>query len=461
MKNSVQLRKERAKVVHDMRRMVDVAENEKRDMSPDEDGNYKKMEEALDSLDKRIARLESLEREEDESKDENADAGSDDNTNGGEENSRDDEEQNSKRYRGNNRIAEHRSVWETGNKKPADKRATAEYKNQWLCELVPELRRSPIARQEYRDVTIAGTGQYMATPVKVSEQFVQVLNNLVFMRDLATIETVDTAISLGVRQMTTQPSSASWSSEIAQTTPDTSMVFGQRELSPQLLSKLINVSLRTLQIVKDAEKIFMERLAYLSAIAQENAYLNGSGSGQPLGVFTASSSGVPTSQDVVSSVALAKLFTADDVINTYYSIPQQYRKSPSWGVLGHRSFFSQCRRLKDSIGNYLITMQNGGGLEKDRGEFLIDTKTYQSEYAPASLINDEGGPTASGYVCCFGDFKFYTIAEVESPTNGYVEVQRLVERFADYHEIGLLSRYWGDGSPVLPQAFARLQLAAS
>lgn len=443
---SIELRKERAKLLHDARQIVEVAEGEKRSMRADENENYDKLMSAMDDMEKRIEALEKVEsreddmaeskskRDDDEARD---DADSEDRDDGDDE-ERDDDEQCSKR---------HRSVWDRPEKRNGRKPADAQYRRgfkQWLV--------SGKHTAEFRDAVLGtdSAGGYFALPTELSKQMIISLNNLTFFRELCTIEQVTNAASLGVRQMTTQPSDASWTGEITQVTPDSAMTLNRRDLYPQIFTKLVNISIRLLQAAPDAESIVLDRLTYKIAVASENAFLNGSGSGQPLGVFTASSNGIPTSQDIVSSVSLSKLFTADDLISVLYNIPQQYQNSDKFAWIMHRSVVSVVRKMKDSLGQYLLQT----GIAANRGDLVLGYQLKQSEYAPA--LNSNGTGTASQYAAVLGDFRFYTWAEVVPPA-----VQRLVERFADYNEIGYLERYFADGSPVLAPAFTRLQLAAS
>jgi len=64
-------------------------------------------------------------------------------------------------------------------------------------------------------------------------------------------------------------------------------------LSPHPLARRIKISNKLLrQASIDPEAIVMDRLAYRFARVEENAFLNGNGTDQPLGVFVASSNGI-------------------------------------------------------------------------------------------------------------------------------------------------------------------------
>ena len=288
------------------------------------------------------------------------------------------------------------------------------------------------------------SGGYLTTPTQISKNIIQIINNLVFIRQMAKIETVKTAQSLGVRQVTTQPSDAAWTTEIGVTNPDTAMGFGQRALTPNLLAKLINVSIRTLQIASDVTSLVDERLAYKFAVAEENAFLNGSGTNQPLGVYTPSASGIPTSTDsVVSTSGAPTVISPDLLIGAKYNLKQPYLEGPSVAWVFSRPVASAIRLLKDSYNRYLWV--DGGGLASAPST-LLDVPVKISEYSPSVLTN-------SAYVGILGNFSYYEICDVEE-----MEIQRLVELFAGNHEVGFLGRRWLDGAPVLGEAFTRLIL---
>lgn len=450
MVNSVQLRKEKYDLVRKSRQILDRAGE--RDLNTEEDSEYNKLQSSIDELDKRIHRLETVEDQE-KNADDDDDKDMEKCKKRDDEDDADEDSEESKRNR----------YW--GGREERSRLATTAYRKKWMLRLLPELGRGKYAndeyrslatRPEYRDIVLGAegtdtTGGYFATPVKIADGFIIAVNNLSFMRKVAKVESYSEAKSLGVRQMTTQPSAA-WSGEVVQVSPDTSTTLARRDLNPNLASCLVNISLRMLQASNDAEAIMMDRINYQIGILAEEGYIAGSGDGEPLGIFTGSSSGIPTSQDTVANRALAKLFNLDDFYTTLYSLPQQYRLLPSFAIFGHRSTAAYIRTLKDAVGHYLWQPSIVAG-EPDS---LAGYKFFQSEYAPSLNVTE---PTASQYVLCMGAFEYYVIADVvgvDSP-----QIQRLVERFADQNEIGLMGRFWTDGSPVLPNAFARLKLAAS
>jgi HK97 family phage major capsid protein len=72
-----------------------------------------------------------------------------------------------------------------------------------------------------------------------------------------------------------------------------------------------------------------------------------------------------------------------------------------------------------------------------------------SEYAPNTY-------TANLYAAVIGDFKNgYWICDADS-----IAIQVLKELYAVNNQIGYLVDYFGDGAPVLSEAFARVKMGA-
>lgn len=419
MKTSIELRQQRAKLYHDMRAIVNRAEDDDRDLNTEEQSEYEKINTAIDDLDKRITRLEQLEASEDEQQ-QSAGRGDDD-----KQDERDDDEE---------QKSGHRSLW-SRNETRADKKSSKEYRkafSDWL--------RTGSIPTEFRDISLGtdSAGGYLAAPIQVSRDLTVAINNLTFVRQLANVEQVLEAKSLGCPQITTDISDADWTAEAGALTADSSFTLARRDLTPQLLSKLVLVSIRELQAVPNVEAVVLQRIAYKFSVAEENGFLNGDGSGEPLGAFVAHNSGIPTSRDVTASATTS--FSADDLLNVVYKIPAQYQASKSFGWIMHRDAVKMARKLKDGMGQYLLQP----GIAADRGDTLCGYRLYQSEYAPNTF-------TTGKYLAVLGDWQFYKIAETVD-----FSVQRLVERYSDTNQVGFIGRHFLDGSPILPTAFARL-----
>jgi HK97 family phage major capsid protein len=234
-----------------------------------------------------------------------------------------------------------------------------------------------------------------------------------------------------------------WTAEIKTGSEDSSLDFDKRTLTPHPLARRIKVSNDLLrQAVLNVDAIVRQRLAYQFGVVEENAYLNGNGSNQPLGVFTASDNGIGTARDV-STGNTTTAIKADNLIECKYTLKSQYMSTAVW--IFHRDTIKKVRQLKTGDGDYLWKQ----GISADRPDTILDRPYYMSEYAPSTF-------TASSYVGIIGDFSFYWIADALDMT-----IQVLSDLYAETNQSGYIGRKATDGMPVLAEAFVRVKLAAS
>ncbi len=288
-------------------------------------------------------------------------------------------------------------------------------------------------------------GGYFLTPVQLSDQFIVALNNAVFMRQLGTVEKLADAQTLGHVRLDTDISDPAWTSEVGAVSNDTSTALGRTDLTPAQLTKQIKESMALLNRSAGADQRIINRLAYKFAVAEENNFLNGTGtSNQPIGVFYASSSGIPTTRDVRGSNTTTAI-AADTLYDMVYSLKAQYRRHPSIGWCMHRDVRKMVAKLKDDEHRYLLQPS----LQAGQPDTLLGIPVYESEYAPNTF-------SADAYVAVLGCWNYYFIADA-----GQLEIQRLNELYAGNSQIGFIGRLWTTGAPVLAEAFSRCQLAAS
>ncbi len=265
------------------------------------------------------------------------------------------------------------------------------------------------------------------------------------MRMLGTVlPPIPSAVSLGAVSYDNDPGDGDWTAEVpaSDIEEDDDMTFGKRELRPHLLTKLIKASLKFLQTAAGlpggAANFLGDRLGYKFSITEEKAFLTGSGSQQPLGVFTASDDGVPTTRDYTT--ASSTDFTADEVINALYALKPQYQNRATG--LFSREFVRRLRTKKTGDGQYLWQP----GLMAGQPDRILGRPYVQSEYVPNTY-------TAGLYIGMWADFSWYWIQDSMGLT-----IQRLMELFQLRNQIGMLARKETDGMPVLAEAFSRIKL---
>lgn len=288
-------------------------------------------------------------------------------------------------------------------------------------------------------------GGYLVAPTQWATELIKSIDDQVFVRQWATVETLTEAASLGVPTLDTDVSDSDWTTELATGQADDSMRFGKRELTPNPLAKRIKVSRKLLRLSANrAENLVRDRLAYKFAITEEKAYLVGDGNKKPLGVFVASPMGISTGRDVTVGDISEDEFgiNADGLIDMKYALKAAYLARARW--VFHRDTVKRIRKLKDQDGQYIWRP----GIETDRPDTILDLPYAMSEYAPNTFTDGQ-------YVAVLGDWSFYWIVDALN-----LEVQRLVELYAETNQVGFIGRRETDGMPVLEEAFVRGKVVA-
>lgn len=334
-------------------------------------------------------------------------------------------------------------------------------KNEKREELTDGQRNNPRASEEYRkafdrfirggrnacsDVELRALqadsdtlGGYTVAPMQMVDTLIKAVDNAVFIRQRATKFRLASAASMGAASLDADPADADWTAELDTGSEDSTMAFGKRELHPRPLAKRIKISNKLLNLNPAIAALVMARLAYKFGVSQEKAFMTGTGANQPLGVFTASASGIPTTRDVSTGNATTAP-TMDGLINAKFALKGNYWGSADW--MFHRDVMSIVAKLKDGNGQYLWRESVREG-EPDR---LLGRPIMMSEYAPNTL-------TTGLYVGILGDFSNYWIADAID-----MQVQRLVELYAETNQTGFIGRLETDGMPVLSEAFVRVKL---
>ena len=168
--------------------------------------------------------------------------------------------------------------------------------------------------------------------------------------------------------------------------------------------------------------------------------MSGDGVSKPLGLFTASASGISTGRDV-SSGNTTTAITLDGLINAKYSCKPQYMKVGEW--LFHRDAIRNIAKLKDGDGQYM--WQPTKTLADP--DMLLGRPVTMSEYVPNTF-------TTGLYVGIFGDLSKYWIVDAMD-----MQVIVLKELYAETNQTGYIARLESDGAPALEEAFARVKLA--
>lgn len=177
------------------------------------------------------------------------------------------------------------------------------------------------------------------------------------------------------------------------------------------------------------ESYIIDMFGKALANAEEDAFLNGSGAGQPLGLFATTGGGT-------AAISTASL-TADDVIKLVYALKRPYRKNAKF-IMNDQTIAS-IRQLKDNNGAYMWQPSLVAG-EPDK---LLGYDVYTSPFCPAGKI-------------AFGDYSYYNIGD-----RGTRSFKQLTELFAGNGMIGYVAKERVDGKLILPEAVQILTITGS
>ena len=212
---------------------------------------------------------------------------------------------------------------------------------------------------------------------------------------------------------------------LAENTADTEqdITFGNKTLNAyKYTSKIIRVSEELLQdSALDVQGIIRDAMAErLGRIGNEHL-TTGTGSSQPNGIVTASTLGV--------TAASATAITLDELIDLQHSVDPAYRMNPNVRFMFNDSTLKALRKIKDSDGLYIWQTPNA---RTDEPATLLG-----NSYS----VNQDMAAIATGNkTVLYGDFSRYVVRLVRD-----FSVKRLIERYAEFYQVGFLGFARFDG----------------
>lgn len=286
-------------------------------------------------------------------------------------------------------------------------------------------------RTNFKQVTnvlqegVDADGGYLV-PEEYDHRLIDVLSEENIMRRLGHIITTSGEHKINIAA--TKPAAA-WIEEGG------ALTFGDATFSQILLdAHKLHVAIKvTEELLYDnafgLENYIIQQFGKALANAEEDAFLNGTGVGQPLGLFAETGGGTAA----VSSSAL----TGDDVINLVYSLKRPYRKKASF--IMNDQVIATIRTIKDNNGAYMWQPALTAG-EPDK---LLGYSVYTSPFCPVDKI-------------AFGDYSYYNIGD-----RGTRSFKQLTELFAGNGMIGYVAKERVDGKLILPEAVQILTLTSA
>ena len=375
----LELREKRNKAWEVAKEFLESHRTEKGTLTAEDDATYTQMEQEINDLGKEIARLERQEALEAEL----------------------------------NRPVNQPLTNKPGSgrgEEPKTGRASDEYRKAMLDAFRSNFKRVSNVLQEGVDAD----GGYLV-PEEYDRRLIDTLSEENIMRRLATIITTSGEHKINIAA--TKPA-ASWIEEGG------ALTFGDATFSQILLdAHKLHVAIKvTEELLYDnafnLEGYILDQFGKALANAEEDAFLNGDGTGKPLGLFAATGGGTVAG-------TLTAAIKSDDMLDLVYALKRPYRKTASF-IMNDKTL-SSLRKLKDNNGAYIWQPSYQAG-EPDR---VLGYAVHTSAYAPEDAI-------------AFGDYKYYNIGD-----RGTRSFSELRELFAGNGMIGYVAKERVDGKLIL------------
>ena len=300
-------------------------------------------------------------------------------------------------------------------------RASDEYRKGMLTALRTNFRQVSNVLQEGVDAD----GGYLV-PEEYDRRLIQTLSEENIMRRLGHVITTSGEHKINIAA--TKPAAA-WIEE-GGALQFTDATFDQILLDAHKLHVAIKV---TEELLYDnafgLENYIIDQFGKALANAEEDAFLNGTGKGQPLGLFAETGGGT-----LAKTVATPK---PEDVIDLIYALKRPYRKNASF--IMNDAAVAAIRSFKDNNGAFMWQPSCVAG-EPDK---LMGYDIYTSPFCPANMM-------------AFGDYNYYNIGD-----RGTRSFKQLTELFAGNGMIGFVAKERVDGKLILPEAVQILKVTGS
>ena len=300
-------------------------------------------------------------------------------------------------------------------------RASDEYKKAMLTALRSNFRQVSNVLQEGVDAD----GGYLV-PEEYDHRLIDVLTEENIMRGIATKITTSGEHKINIAA--TKPAAA-WIEE------GEALSFGDATFDQKILdAHKLHVAIKiTEELLYDnafgLENYIITEFGKALANAEEDAFLNGHGVGNPTGIFDKTKGGE-------SIGTLTAALKSDDILDLIYKLKRPYRKNASF--IMNDATLAQIRKLKDNNGQYLWQPS----YQANEPDKILGYNIRTSAFAPTDAI-------------AFGDYKYYNIGD-----RGSRSFKQLNELFAGNGMIGYVAKERVDGLLILPEAVKILGLKA-
>jgi HK97 family phage major capsid protein len=181
-------------------------------------------------------------------------------------------------------------------------------------------------------------------------------------------------------------------------------------------------------------QILGESLGMRVARAQEQKFLNGTGTGEPQGIITGATAGGTT--------AAAGALTISDLLTLYYSVDPAYRESPS------AAFIVSDQTLM-ALHNTRLGAPGDPALVQDFRDPKAPMKLFGRNIIVSSSM--PSGSATGTTAAVFGDLGLFIIRDVAG-----IELKVTEHLYWANNQIGYLAEAFSDSRVMIPEAIKKL-----
>ena len=187
----------------------------------------------------------------------------------------------------------------------------------------------------------------------------------------------------------------SWDAEFEEVSDDAS-TFAQPQITIHAARGFVPISYEALADAANVTEEVGRLLSFGRDTLESDAFVTGSGNGEPVGIITALLASSPT---VVVDAATNNSFLKEDIYAVDEAIPARYRQSSSAAWIAHRAIWNDADLMETSNGSKLFE-----GVVGNPGR-LLGSPTYEAEAMDGAIV------TGDDYVLAYGAFDNYVIAD--------------------------------------------------
>lgn len=283
-------------------------------------------------------------------------------------------------------------------------------------------------------ISDAETGGYLAIAEYVAE-IIKTITEFSPVRSIARIRpTSNQSVQIPKR---TGQFPAYWIAEAGEKAEATGLKYGLETVTPHGMAALVKITKENLEdSVFNLQAEITAEMGEQFAVLEGAGFLSGDGVGKPEGILTN-----PTVVAAAITSTTNDVVAPDDVYKLIYGLKEAYTRNARF--LMKRSTVQAFRLLKEATTNAFIWQPGlAAGQPNTLGGYPVVECTDMPAIADAALA------------VAYGDFKAgYTIVD-----RIQIEIQRLVEKYAEFNEIGFIGRKRVDGQVTNPEAIKLLKI---